>query len=99
MALILFNLKKLRAIITIALTANLLTLLIYHFVGNQKGQSEESSANILYGIMFLWFVTFLTAMYEARQKNLFESKICLWSLLAIQFCTPFPILSVYYSFH
>ncbi|MDB5135481.1 MAG: hypothetical protein JWP37_2084 [Mucilaginibacter sp.] len=99
MAIILFNLKKLRAIITIALTANLLTLLLYNFAGKLAGKSEESSANILYCIMFLWFVTFLTALYEARQKNLFDAKLCLWSVLVIQFCTPFPILSVYYSLH
>ena len=72
-----------------------MTFLFYHFAVSQTHKDNDASFFISLAIIVLWLVTFLAALDQARRKNLFSAKLCLWAILIIQFCTPFPMLGLY----
>ncbi|MEO6851955.1 MAG: hypothetical protein ABI203_10025 [Mucilaginibacter sp.] len=84
--------NKLRAIIVLAVTANILTVVLYKYAVIRTAHDNDAFFYIALVIIGLWLITFLMALDQARRKNLFSEKSCLWSILIIQFCTPFPML-------
>ena len=87
--------NKLGTIIILAATANLVTFLLYHYATGRTGNGSDSSFYISLIIIVLWLTTFLIALDQAKRKNLFSAKLCMWAILIIQFCTPFPMLCMY----
>jgi hypothetical protein len=89
--------NKLRSIIILAAMANLLTFLLYQFGKNELSPSGNASFFITLCIMAVWLTTFIVALELARRNSLFSTKSSVWAILIIQFCTPFPMLGLYYA--
>jgi Ca2+/H+ antiporter len=89
--------NKLRSIIILAAIANLLTFVLYQFDKNELSPNSNASFFITLCIMALWLTTFIVALELARRNSLFSAKLGVWAILIIQFCTPFPMLGLYYT--
>lgn len=88
-----------RNLIVLAIAANLITVALFEFSKSQTGKSSFSSFSIALCIVGLWAITFIAALAHSRNKNLFQTKFCVWAFFIIQFCTPFPLLGAYSAFN
>jgi hypothetical protein len=89
--------NKLWSIALLALIANLFTFLLYQYDRSETNLNSNTSFFITLLIMAIWLTTFIVALELARRNSLFSTKLGVWAILIIQFCTPFPILGVYYT--
>jgi len=89
--------NRLRSIIILAVIANLLTFLLYQYDKSETTPDSNTSFFITLFIVAIWFTTFIVALELARRNSLFNAKLGIWAVLIIQFCTPFPILGLYYT--
>jgi hypothetical protein len=92
--------KNLYKLIIIAISANILTVLLYSHLMTLPGESGESWFIGLFCMPAIWIISAVLAIilsYKNR-KLYFQKNFWLWTILLIVFCTPIPIGFIYAEF-
>jgi hypothetical protein len=84
---------KLFPLIFLALIANLLTVILYLIYSDSTGGDGRIMFFAVIVMPVLWGLSIITALIISiiNRKYLFLKKIVVWTILALVFCTPFPL--------
>jgi hypothetical protein len=93
--------NKLQTLFVIVAIANLLTILLYSFAASQTGGAGAGTYFIYIQMPVLWIIAIISALVVAirQRRNLFSGSMTAWTVLALIFCTPIPMMALYDLMH
>ena len=94
------RMKNLSRLIIVAISANILTVLLYSSLMTLPGESGESWFIGLFCLPAVWIISAVLAIvFTYRNRKLyFQKNVWLRTILLIIFCTPIPIGFIYAEF-
>lgn len=90
---------KLRILIFIAIIANGFSFILFRYISGIKGALGVPFVAGVLWLSALWLVTIVITIIVLRinRKALFEPSIRKWTILASLFCTPLPVIALFFS--
>lgn len=89
---------KLRKLIFIAIIANGVSFILFRYVSGIKGALGVPFVAGLLWLSALWLVTIVITIIvlSINRKALFEPSIRKWTILVSLFCTPLPVIALFF---
>jgi len=92
---------SLRPLIIIAITSNLLTVVLFNVASSQPGGTGASLAFIVLWMPAVWITTIILTLIITlkRRRVLFANDKPIWTIATLLFCTPIPLYFGYKLTH